>query len=1004
MYGVTLGFIFFFLRYLLGGSFMNVLRNLKRTAAMISALVILLTAFPLVFARAEQEQTFVIGANEKFGITETNSGTSGLAYDYLENISKFTSNRFTYKKGSPEELFKMLRDGSVDAIPCVTEKELEVYGNSGEFTSAGFSMITKFNAIYVYNQGKNKDVNFNDTDAIKHMRIGYLIEDEATFFEHGRFVQSELEDAVFVQYRTETTIHDDFISGKLDAVAKNCFRPWDNETIVYQFGTDACYFAIRAADIELPAQIADGMARLFMSYPSFPGDAYQKNIACYGSQTYAYTASERNFLTAHKEIKMGFNLAADSMQSYDSSHEELVGIIGSIIEQVSAASGLKINVIPYNSLAECMNALAAEDIDIIYGGIPEGGVLGYSGYYVSAPVMRSPIALVGMNESALSETANIAVAAGQSDIIKYLERFRPNAGISRYSTNVIACEMVKNGNENAVCMDCHEAYYLKSTLYEDLLILDVLPIYRSECFAVTRRSPELESILEKAIAQINGNESIVDIYNIINSQETMAEDHNWHLWVIAAAFVILAAALAVFIVLNNVKTKRLEEIDTLTGGRTKQRYFTDSEKAVKKSGPESWAVIVFDIDKFKFINDRLGYDEGNRMLERLYKTIGDHLEPYEIYARISDDNFACTVKNASDNDLENRLNNIFAEFERRNSLFVSYPVMFSAGVCRLGQCVDRYNAVDFNAAIDRCNIAKKTIKGRHSNAVAFYDGKIREKALREKDFENIMPAALKEREFMCYIQPKYGTKSRHIEGAEALIRWNSKEFGFVFPDQFIPISEKNGFVVELDFFILEEVCKAMRRWLDRGLTPVVISVNQSRLHLNNDDYIWRLREIVDKYEIPYEYIELELTESVFTDNADLMLKVMQKLHEIGFKLSIDDFGSGYSSLNMLKDIPADVVKIDREFFNGTVNSQKGRAVISTVVDLAKNLDMQVISEGVETVEQVDFLKDIDCHMVQGYYFAKPMPMIEFEELWAKDLAEAEAEFAVGQADISVQSQ
>lgn len=376
------------------------------------------------------------------------------------------------------------------------------------------------------------------------------------------------------------------------------------------------------------------------------------------------------------------------------------------------------------------------------------------------------------------------------------------------------------------------------------------------------------------------------------------------------------------------------------------------------------------------------------MLERLYKTVSDHLETYEVYARISDDNFACTVKNGSDSELENRLNNIFAEFDRRNSLFVSYPVLFSAGVCRLGQCVDRYDMVDFNVAIDRCNIAKKTIKGRHSSAIAFYDGKMHDNALREKDFENVMPTALKEHEFMCYIQPKYGTRSRHIEGGEALIRWNSKEFGFVFPDQFIPIAEKNGFVVELDFFILEEVCRAMRRWIDRGLTPVVISVNQSRLHLNNDDYIWRLREIVDKYGIPYEYIELELTESVFTENADLMLKIMQKLHEIGFKLSIDDFGSGYSSLNMLKDIPADVVKIDREFFNGTVNSQKGRAVISTVVDLAKNLDMQVISEGVETVEQVDFLQDIECHMVQGYYFAKPMPIKEFEELWTKDLAEA----------------
>lgn len=290
-----------------------------------------------------------------------------------------------------------------------------------------------------------------------------------------------------------------------------------------------------------------------------------------------------------------------------------------------------------------------------------------------------------------------------------------------------------------------------------------------------------------------------------------------------------------------------------------------------------------------------------------------------------------------------------------------------------------------NVAVDHCKIAKKTIKGLHSSAVAFYDAKLRDKTLREKDFESVMPKALEKHEFMCYIQPKFGAKSRHIEGGEALIRWRSSEFGFVYPDEFIPLSEKNGFVVELDFFILEEVCKAMRRWLDMGLTPVVVSVNQSRMHLSHDDYIWRLREIVDKYAIPYEYIELELTETVFTENTDLLLQIMQKLHDIGFKISIDDFGSGYSSLNMLKDIPADVVKIDREFFNGTVHSDKGRAVIMTVVDLAKKLKMHVISEGVETLDQVEFLDKINCDLIQGYYFAKPMPINEFEDMWFGEL-------------------
>ncbi len=454
-----------------------------------------------------------------------------------------------------------------------------------------------------------------------------------------------------------------------------------------------------------------------------------------------------------------------------------------------------------------------------------------------------------------------------------------------------------------------------------------------------------------------------------------------YIWIAAGAvFTVLLVGIIIFF---TIRSRRFRDTDQLTGGKNKNRFYRDCEKISKKISPEKLAMVVLDIDKFKYINDRLGYDEGDRILVRIHKTLADCLDKEEPFARISEDNFACLLKNAPDKDLEMRLHEVFTEFNRRNSFFIKYPVNFSAGICRLGQCRGKFDSIDFTTAIDRCKLAKKSIKNKHNSDVAFYDGKIREVSLREKDFENAMPQALENREFECYLQPKYGTNSREIVGAEALIRWNSKEFGFVCPGDFIPLAEKNGFVVELDFFILEEVCKMLRRWLDNGKTPIVISVNQSRLHINDDDYIWRLREIVDKYEIPYEYIELELTESVFTEDAERMIAIMKKLHEIGFKLSIDDFGSGYSSLNLLKDIPADVLKIDREFFNGTVNSKKGRAVISSVVDMAKNLEMNVISEGVETQDQIDFLKEIDCNMVQGFYFSKPMKLKDFDELWEK---------------------
>lgn len=258
----------------------------------------------------------------------------------------------------------MLRDGTIDVIPCVNEEELGLYGDD-TLAVAGFSMITKFNAVYVYNNGAKKDVNFGDASEISHMKIGYLFEDEGDFFRDEKFVCSDLEDAEFIKYNTENMMKADLISGKLDAVAKNCFRPWENETIVYQFGTSACYFVIRAEDTELSSNITDGMSELFLSYPSFPGDTYQKNISNYSSQRYAYSAAERIYLASHSEIVMGYNLNADIAETYDYSTERLTGVVGSIMDQISSNTGLKIKIIPYNSLSECMNAMASEEIDVI---------------------------------------------------------------------------------------------------------------------------------------------------------------------------------------------------------------------------------------------------------------------------------------------------------------------------------------------------------------------------------------------------------------------------------------------------------------------------------------------------------------------------------------------------------------------------------------------------------------------------------------------------------------
>ncbi len=980
-------------------------RLFSRLFSLAAAFFVFATFFSSGAFAADRGETVLVGAAPNFGIYKIGSDYNGVGYDFLSAISRFTGHKYSFVEGTEEELVQMLLDKKIDIIPCVSESEWEIYRNiSDEADNSGasltdFSMLAKFSAVYTYDFSRKNEICYDDIESLNKARIGYLAEDESKFFKDGKFVCGEISGAEFILYNTEDQLRSDLRAGRIDAVVKESLRVWDNEKIVYRFGMEESYFLVSSGDKELAAQINDAMYNIYTLDPQYPAAVYDRNLAMYGAQKYAFSKEELAYIEAHPEITVAYNENADLIEFYDTGYDMISGLTGSVIEMVEDYSGLKLNVVTCETLADCVKMLESGEADVICGNANAASMANFGNYYTTLPYNRSPIVTAGHSDTVLGDRMKLAVPENSADIVKYMKKLYPAASFLPYDNVELCMEAVRRGEADAVCAGAHEIIYLKNGGYDDMDILNVCAGFHTDSM-VTHQNTPLCAILEKSLLQISYNSATVTAYNNMTAMgyESMSLNRfvDKYSWLILSIFIIVLLCIILLILLAVVRNNRAAETDPLTGGRSKGKYIDDTRKMLKKSIPEKWAVVLFDIDKFKYVNDSLGYQEGNRMLERLYKTLGDHLDDDEIFARISDDNFACTVHNATDNELITKIHRVFNEFERRNALFVKYPVLFSAGVCRFEECIDKNGGIDINAALDRCTIAKKTLKGLHESSIAFYDGKIRDRALREKDYESVMPAALKNHEFQCYLQPKYGTKSKHIEGAEALIRWNSSEYGFIYPDSFIPLSEKNGFVVELDFFILEEVCKAMKRWISQGRTPVVVSVNQSRLHINYDDYIWRLREIVDKYEIPYEYIELELTESVFSDNTELMLKIMNKLHEIGFKLSIDDFGSGYSSLNILKDIPADVVKIDREFFNGTVNSAKGRAVISTVVDLAKNLNMEVISEGVETGEQVEFLKQIDCAMVQGYYFAKPMPMNAFEELWVNDLALKDIEQQVGE--------
>ena len=256
---------------------------------------------------------------------------------------------------------------------------------------------------------------------------------------------------------------------------------------------------------------------------------------------------------------------------------------------------------------------------------------------------------------------------------------------------------------------------------------------------------------------------------------------------------------------------------------------------------------------------------------------------------------------------------------------------------------------------------------------------MKEEQVWERRIEDDMEKALENHEFQVYLQPKYSTKAEVLSAAEARVRWTHPVLGFISPGKFTPIFERNGFILQLDDYMLTEVAKLQAAWLEQGKQLVPISVNVSRAHFAEENLAEHICSIVDKFKVPHEYIELELTESAFFDDKTVLLTTVRKLKEFGFKVSMDDFGAGYSSLNSLKELPLDIIKLDAEFFRSVDDIERSNLIVGQTISLAKKLGMEIVAEGIETRDQVDFLAKQDCDLIQGFYFSKPLPVTEFEE-------------------------
>lgn len=477
-------------------------------------------------------------------------------------------------------------------------------------------------------------------------------------------------------------------------------------------------------------------------------------------------------------------------------------------------------------------------------------------------------------------------------------------------------------------------------------------------------------------------EGINDWYAVsVISYDALTEKTNYIMFLTSALLIIVSIILACiatyiyYIKRSSQKTfEFLAFTDEITGCRSWSKFDLDMSDIFKKNKERNFAFIYQNIRNFKYINDIMGYEVGNDLLRYIAKVLTDNINSDEIFARISADRFALLIEYSSDSSIIKRLEQINDEI----SLFRSnYDINFELNVA-FGVYKIKDKTLPSNIISDRALLAMETLDGVKDSNYGFYNSSIRQKALLVKELESEMQGALDDKDFIVYLQPKFDLINKEIVGAEALVRWMHPKRGLLPPGNFIDIFESNGFITKLDHYMFEETCKLLRKWIDSGKEPVPISVNLSKVHLYNPNIAEDLYCLALRYEIPTKYIEIELTESMNFDNIAMLLSVVDRLKRFDFTISIDDFGTGYSSLNLLKDLPVDVLKIDREFFSEAADQKRGRQVIASIIDMAKRLDMKTVAEGVEYKEQADFLIDINCDFVQGYYFSQPISISDFE--------------------------
>lgn len=899
----------------------------------------------------------------------------GYGYEYFEELARYAGWYNEYVQMPFDMCFPSLMSGDIDMFgPIIKNDEREKFF---DFAALPFSINHSMLCV----RSDDSRYMYDDFAAFNGMTVG-MLNDSSVNADFDRFCAKHGFSVKKKQFGRVIDLMRAFNSGDIDGLAVTSLLRVGEKKVVARFSPHPHYFAVRRGNTELLDRLDSAMARMRLLDPRYEEQLFNRYYSYSTFGVPVFTRGEAAALSLRRKLRAVYvnNWAPFSYEN----DGEFSGILADIFARISADTGIVFDFIGAESQSDAVKRLTNGDADVICAFDCDRTLAGELGIKLTTPTIDMPIVAV-VDDVKLSDNDELLKKVVGFGLFEYNDMERAFESENALNGGVIANAYMAN-------------FKIARPLFANYTALSLSDRTHSVAIGVSDRLPDtMVSAFDKVLNGISKAEmNNIVVTNCSVGRIVMPSEITYK-YPIELCLLFIAFSLVFFFFryklanLRFTNTREVEKIlycDNLTGAWNIDKFQSESEELIKKDDNGKFAVIVVDVNNFKFVNEAYGRDRGDSLLKGIADVLGEFSYKRRYFGRVMSDRFTAVLRNVKSGVVDSRMAVLAQRLTDLSSITGdNLPIVFSLGVFVLPEkfSTTAMAIPHITMAIDRATYAMIQGKKSLKTSFVFFNKNMMDRNEEESELLNSAHDALALGEFIPYYQPKIDISTGKVVGAEVMVYWDKPMLGILEPSSFMPLFERNEFIVELDMYLFRLICWAQKKLmiLNKGLIP--IACNFSRLHFLDSEFPEKLKKIVDFYGVPANLIDIEVTETTAAENFNMMKEILKKLHDMRFSISLDKFGTSSLSLNILYKLHFDTIKIDKKFVQDDSVSRQNKAIImKSVRNIAEELGMKVLCEGVTTREHEEFAKTLGCRLAQGSYYSEPLQLSDFFEYLANN--------------------